>query len=918
MMGKERKKVGIFIGSSITELEFERAKLMSFIQGLNNKYYDRGLFFEGYVCEETTDEIRAGGSQKLHDDFIKSRSDVAIFMFFHKAGEFTLNELKLARESFLTEGKPGVFVFFKAIDGACAADEEIKKCVDLVANEFGHYFKMFDHIDTVKLELLQFLISYLPGAGEVTVQDGKVYMGKEEVDGIDVSNVFAYRNNPELARLAQEQKELIAQMTETSAKGDVNGTLRLSAKLGETQKKYRELEKVILETMRFFFEENKKGKKADPRRMEALRLLELGKVKEALMLITQEELVSRAESIDERRTLTEEVLQNDEQELVSDALVRIKALENDVENASRFDEIEWAYDAVYHAAVSVRVYKAIYNFADFLWHQKKYPKGITVAEKLRYLYSDPDVKIEDEQKAKLFNLLANFYANNGKPKEAEKLYLEALEIYRILSKKFKKVLFMSEEGRICNNLAVLYGDEKPKETEILYLESLAIRKKLSLDVSKEAFDSDVAETCNNLASFYTSNGKPKEAEKLYWKSLTIYRELSQEVDKETFEADLALTCNNLALFYAENGKWEEAEKLFLESLAIYKRRAEVVNRARYEPNVALICNNLANFYADNGKTGEAEKMYLEALEINHRLFKEVSQEAYEPDIAWTYHNLAGFYMGNGNSSEAEKLYWESLAIYRKLVKNVSKAKYEPLLAGVVNDLAVFYSGKNGKEKEVEELYSEALAIRRRLSEEVSQSAYEPDVAETCNNLAVFYSDNGKSEKAEKLYWEALNIYCRLSKEESKEKFDPRVAKISNNLGDFYADHDRPEESEKLYLEALAIYRRLSIEVSKSKYEKYVADTCTKIADFYADNGRPQEAEKYYINALAIFCELSKEEGEEKFVADIAMTNVLIAVLNIKNGEVGRGKRILSRALLIAEKYYDVDPRCRKIVDMFKA
>ena len=273
-MYNQTEKIAIFIGSSIEDLELERAKLMSFIQGLNTQYHDRGLYFEGYACEETPSEMIAGGSQKKHNDYIKDSSDVAIFMFFHKAGEFTLNELALAREVFLSKGTPHTFVFFKAVDGLLDAAEDIKKCVDLVSNEYGHYYKIFDNIDTVKLEILLFIASYLPGMGEVSIDNGKVMLNGVKVSGLNAVSVFAYQNNPDLKKLDEERRELLSKMTAASAAGDENEALRISVGLGEVQKKDKELEGVILDAIKYFFEENRKGKSADPRRMEALRLLE--------------------------------------------------------------------------------------------------------------------------------------------------------------------------------------------------------------------------------------------------------------------------------------------------------------------------------------------------------------------------------------------------------------------------------------------------------------------------------------------------------------------------------------------------------------------------------------------------------------------------------------------------------------------
>lgn len=246
---KTERTIRIFIGSSITELELERAKLMSFIQGLNNKYHQRGVFIEGHICEETPNNMREGGSQQMHNDYISGIADATIFMFYHKAGAFTMKELELARKAFLEKGKPNVYVFFKAVDKATDAGDEIQNAVSLVFNDYGHYYKIFDDVDTVKLELLQFLMELLPGKSELLVKDGAVYMNGELVKDISAEKIFAYQNNPKLAEIKERIAELLNAMTGASSAGDVSEALRISAELGQVQKEYHELECSILKQL---------------------------------------------------------------------------------------------------------------------------------------------------------------------------------------------------------------------------------------------------------------------------------------------------------------------------------------------------------------------------------------------------------------------------------------------------------------------------------------------------------------------------------------------------------------------------------------------------------------------------------------------------------------------------------------------
>ncbi|MBR5947680.1 MAG: tetratricopeptide repeat protein, partial [Clostridia bacterium] len=772
---KTEKTIRIFIGSSIIDLELERMKLMSFIQGLNNKYHERGVFIEGYICEETPNDMRAGGSQKMHNDYISGNADATIFMFFHKAGEFTMKELELARQAFLEKGKPNVFVFFKAVDGAPdIINDDIQRAVSLVFDDYGHYYKMFDDVDTVKLELLQFLMDQLPGRGELVVKDGAVYMNGALIKDISAANVFAYQNNPNLKKLKERMDSLLKDMTNASANGDADEALRISGELGEVRKEYHELESALLKQIMYFHELNRRNEKPDPRRMEALRLLEHGDSRAVQALITREEMDMRAEAQRGRRELAEAQLLVEDKNIVEDIRIRIMALETDLENPNRFNEIEHAYESAYEAAKNAKDYGFIYDYAAFLYGQKNYPKAIAIAEKLKHIYDDPDNrgKISDQARANLLNLLGTLYDANKNLQKVEAVYLESLAIARSI---FKADPTPDNEDSValgCNNLGAFYADNgKPTEAEKLYLEALEIRRRLAETVSREAYEPDVAMTCNNLAILYKNNGKPAEAEKLYLEALEIYKRLAETVSRKAYEPYVAMTCNNLGAFYDDNGKPAEAEKLYLEALEIRRRLAETVSREAYEPYVATTCNNLGIFYADNGRMAEAEKLYLEALQVYRRHAEPVSREAYEPDVAMTCNNLGALYHEKlGKPAEAEKLYLEALEIRKRLASTVSREAYEPDVAHTCNNLGVLYYEKLGKPTEAEKLYLEALEIRRRLAETVSRKAYEPYVADTCNNLGLFYADNGRMAEAEKLYLEALEIYKRLAETVSREAY----------------------------------------------------------------------------------------------------------------------------------------------------
>ena len=201
------KEVKTFIGSSVdkNEFELEREKLGSFINGLNRKYVKQGIFIDLYDCETVSNKMRAEGSQKQHDDYIENEADATFFMFFKKAGEFTLHELQLARDTLVSKKRPDIFTYFKVVGNDIEQTEEIKKAVDLIANSYGHYFSKFTDVDTIKLGMLQYLTDKLNDGSSITINDGIIYLNETKIDGISIDNIFAYQNNSEYKNLQQEE-----------------------------------------------------------------------------------------------------------------------------------------------------------------------------------------------------------------------------------------------------------------------------------------------------------------------------------------------------------------------------------------------------------------------------------------------------------------------------------------------------------------------------------------------------------------------------------------------------------------------------------------------------------------------------------------------------------------------------------------
>lgn len=152
--------VRIFLGSSIDDLRLERLQLADFVTRLNNRLVRQGVYLELYECEETSSQMHADGSQKVHDDYIEHQADAALFLFARRAGEYTLGELDLAVHARAATGHPEVLVFFKTTDGTNGSPDsspDIQACIERATSEYGLPLRTFRDVGDIELELLRLL-----------------------------------------------------------------------------------------------------------------------------------------------------------------------------------------------------------------------------------------------------------------------------------------------------------------------------------------------------------------------------------------------------------------------------------------------------------------------------------------------------------------------------------------------------------------------------------------------------------------------------------------------------------------------------------------------------------------------------------------------------------------------------------------
>ena len=806
------KKIKIFIGSSVDKKEFEieREKLGSFINGLNREYIKQGIFVDLYDCETVSNKMKAEGSQKQHDDYIENEADATFFMFFKKAGEFTLHELQVARDALVNKNRPDIFTYFKVVGDDIEQTNEIKKAVDIIANSYGHYFSKFTDADTIKLAMLQYIVEKLNDGSSVTINDGTVYVNNTKIDGISVDNIFAYQNNTEYKKLQQDIDGLTVSIDKAIENKQFDNIESLSVQKEEKEKLLAKLENDILNMIMNMQKELKKSN-ADPICVRAYQLLEMGKIKEAQALFPIDVLKAKSENL----LLKNEALQYENQNLVENAKMRIEALTLDVSNTDRFKMIEDTYEAVLENAFLCNEHVFIYDYANFLDEQNKSQKAYEIAKRLEGLYLFNGDKFEKFEVARLYNNL----------------------------------------GVICGHLS-LYNEE-----ENYYLKAIKIREDLA-KTNPERFNPDLAMSYNNAGNFYNNQGEPKKAEYYYLKAIKIREDLAK-TNPEHFAPGLANSYNNAGIFYNDQGEPKKAEEYYLKAIVIFKILVKT-NPERLNPDLALSYNNAGVFYKAQGEPKKAEYYYLKAVKIRKDLAK-TNPERFNPDLAGSYYNVGNFYSEQDEPNKAEDYYLKAIEIYEALVEN-NPERFNPNLALSYNNAGIFYDNQ-GEPKKAEDYFLKAIEIREDLAK-TNPERFNPDLAGSYYNAGVFYKAQGEPNKAEDYYLKAIKIREDLAKT-NPERFNPDLAMSYNNAGNFYNNQGEPKKAEYYYLKAIKIREDLA-KTNPERFNPGLADSYNNAGNFYDNQGEPEKAEEYYLKAIGIREDLVKT-NPERFNPDLAVT-----------------------------------------------
>lgn len=130
-----------FIAGS-TRLVNERNATRAVLSILYNKWENYNLVISSYTFEDFSNSHTIGGQQIQYNDFIKDKADCAIFIVTENVGDKTLEEYRLAVETFNSNAKrPKIFVYANNL-----GDSEITKQFIEEVHKYNSYWREYSNI----------------------------------------------------------------------------------------------------------------------------------------------------------------------------------------------------------------------------------------------------------------------------------------------------------------------------------------------------------------------------------------------------------------------------------------------------------------------------------------------------------------------------------------------------------------------------------------------------------------------------------------------------------------------------------------------------------------------------------------------------------------------------------------------------
>ena len=652
------KKTTVYVASPPGAFDKERIEISTFIQRLNNCYYDRGLFFS-LVTREYIDHAVRLGYERDEKHKLLSGSAIALFLFDREACEDVLGDFNDALDMYKKSGWPKIAVYFKSRSDETGGGGGVKRLKERLAYETDLYYNDYGHSDTLLLGLMmQIKQLKLPGM-DIRLENGKVFQGGEAL--LSFENAEIVSGYEELQRLKTERAGLESRFYAAKSKhmenpddGELYERFREAAKLrNDANKTITDIESQLYQIFDGMFEQTSRGV-LSKRQVESYRLSERGKLSAARRILDFNEILSDTRHED---SIAGEVAKRVQVNV--NELIQLKDL-----NAAMQD---WeGVDACYREAVRLEEKyglprKATLDYLVYLLFQFQNNKALELGERLLRYYRTPGSVASDEDKIMLNIRLGALYSNMQRMAEAEELYVLALSMDGARPDGDPDII-RKYATFAHNNLGSLYLQVgKYEEALIAHNDTLNERKKLA-ERDPDTYAEFIAQSYMNLGETFVKMENYEKAAENTSQALKILIEINNRNKSEATERNLALCSANLGKIYTQLKRYDEAEERFSDALELLSELAEN-NPQKFEPIIAYTNKFFADLHVGTKRYADAEEKFNASIKIFEKYT--TNNIGLSIELAGGYFGLGSFLIEIKRFTDAENAVKSAIKLYEQ-------------------------------------------------------------------------------------------------------------------------------------------------------------------------------------------------------------------------------------------------------------
>lgn len=536
-----KKTVKIFLASSLVEFKEERLELENFIRNVSDRYEEKyQIKLQPLLCENFDPVMANGRKQEEYNEMIRG-CDFCFFVFFTRAGEYTVEEFKVAYQQFSQNGKPKIYTYFKEL-GDASAEQSLLDFMELLDKKLGHYYNPFAHLDTLKLRIL--LCVHLLEMDFVCIEtkDNTCFVDGQAVLGLE--NVAEFHNNTDLQNVQQELLQAEQQCAALKDGDDLTAYEDALLNRRHLRQKADNLRKRIFECSLGILRDTVYGTVSE-RQLTAFRCLEKGDLQGALDTLRladmQNDFLQEQKAIeDTRRASVTKFLQ--------EIKMRIRLLAIQYDHRKGFHDMEEAFLTAIPLVIQEETeLDILFAYMDFLQcYKEDYPAAIAAGEQLRTLYQK--VNADNHLRVALYDALTSLYQTISDNKTALQYHLLATQTLEQLYSKdiLRYGATLAESYR---SLAFDYQKSKNAKKYALYFcKAIDVLKTLYAVKPSVGVADDLINNYNDLGLYYNGKRRYKKGEKFFMTAIDLHDTLLTEPCHPAHETILCVYANLLALY----------------------------------------------------------------------------------------------------------------------------------------------------------------------------------------------------------------------------------------------------------------------------------------------------------------------------------------------------------------------------------